>query len=141
MTAKWRAARGLIHASLICTHAYPHMPTHTHKRTGRQGVRRPVRRAVRRVRDLRDAPQVSDLHVGLLARVRRMKCLVVAEPVQVLIVLLEDLEVVLAVRLILEVVEESEENLERDEGVGTGLMLRAHPDDVQLLGDLLEPSV
>ena len=94
-----------------------------------------------RVGDLWNVPQISDLHIGLLARVRRMKGLIIAESVQVLIVLLEDLHVILAVRLVLEVVKQSEEHLERDQRIGAGLMLRAHPDDVELLCYLFETAI
>ncbi len=68
-----------------------------------------------RVRDiLNRSDLVSDLHVGLFAWVARMEGLIVREPVQVLVVLLEHLHVVLAVTLRLEIVEQAEEDLDRD---------------------------
>jgi len=51
------------------------------------------------------ADLISDLLTGLLTRVSRMEGLVVAEAVQVLVVLLKHLHVVLAVRFCIEIVE------------------------------------
>lgn len=70
-----------------------------------------------------------------------MEGLIILEPVQVLIILLEHFLVVLAITFCVEVVEQAEEDLERDERVGTGLMLRTHSHDVQLLRNLLKTAI
>ena len=66
---------------------------------------------------------VSDLHVGLFAWVGCMEGLIILEPVQILIILLEHFLIVFAITFCVEVVEQAEEDLERDKRVGTGLML------------------
>ena len=52
-----------------------------------------------------------------------MEGLIILEPVQVLIILLEHFLVVLAITFCLKVIEQAEEDLERHKRVGTGLML------------------
>jgi len=84
---------------------------------------------------------VSDLQVLGLARVRRMEGLVVGKSIDVEIVLLVDFLVALAVGLRFEAVKEAEEDLESDETVGAGLMLRTHPHDVQLLRDFVQSTI
>lgn len=49
------------------------------------------------VSDLLNAAWVADLHVQLLTGVGRVESLIIAETIQVLVVLLEDLKVVFAV--------------------------------------------
>lgn len=56
---------------------------------------------------------VSNLQVGLLARVRRVEGLIIREAVQILVVLIKHLEVILAIGISFEVVKEAEEHLER----------------------------
>ena len=53
--------------------------------------------ATRWISDLLNISQVSNLHIRLLARVSRMKCLIIAEAIKVLIILIEDFHVVFAV--------------------------------------------
>ena len=72
---------------------------------------------------LNSSDLVSDLHVGLFAWIARVEGLIILKSVQVLVILLEHFLVVLAITLRVEVVKQAEEDLERDERVGTGLML------------------
>ena len=72
---------------------------------------------------LNSSDLVSDLHVGLFAWIARMEGLIILKSVQVLVILLEHFLVVLAIALRIKVVKQAEEDLERDERVGTGLML------------------
>ena len=53
--------------------------------------------AARRISDLLNISQVSNLHIRLLTRVSRMKGLIVAESIKVLIILIEDFHIVFAV--------------------------------------------
>ena len=52
-----------------------------------------------------------------------MEGLIILEPVQILIILLEHFLIVFAITFCVEVVKKAEEDLERDKRVGTGLML------------------
>lgn len=78
---------------------------------------------------------------GLLTWVRRVESLVVAEAVQVLVVLVKDFLVVFAVLIRVEIVEKSEEYLQSHQRVRTCLVLRAHSHYVELLRNLFETSV
>jgi hypothetical protein len=77
----------------------------------------------------------------LLAGVGSVERLVVGEAIDVLIVLLIYFKVVLPITIILEVVKQAEQYLECDETIGASLMLGAHSDDVELLGNLIEPTI
>lgn len=70
-----------------------------------------------------------------------MEGLVIAETIQVLVVLVEDFLVVFAVLVRVEIVEESEEHLEGNQRVRASLMLATHSYNVELLGDFFESTI
>lgn len=84
---------------------------------------------------------VSNLQVLWLARVRRVERLVVRKAVDVQIILLVDLLIALPICICFKAVKEAEEDLQSDETVRTGLMLRSHPHDVQLFRNFVKTAI
>lgn len=77
----------------------------------------------------------------MLVPLRWREGLVIGKAIHILVVLIEDFQVVLAVSIRLKVVEQAEQDLERDERVRSCLMLGAHSHDVQLLCNLFKATI